>query len=292
MTAVPQHERSTAWWLRTLERRAARMHDEYLDLSRPITWSSEAERNAAIRFFNAAFRAEESGLRQAHELADEVQSFDPELAEVLRLYGNEEGWHRELLTEFLEFIGGSVEPMGRVTRTLYRLYGRARRMETIVLTNLMFETIGSTTYRMALANVKHDAARRMLTILTRDEAFHVPLNVHFLRRVLERTPALARLRLHVIHRLLFVSLVLLPLASRPKAMAFDKIPRLELMRGYARTLGGLFRSDPELGLRAPSWVLLALGLRPEELGGDELISTSVEAAERAAERERVTVTTL
>ena len=39
------------------------------------------------------------------------------------------------------------------------------------------------------------AARRMLTILTRDEAFHVPLNVHFLRRVLARDPsALPRLR--------------------------------------------------------------------------------------------------
>ena len=79
--------------------------------------------------------------------------------------------------------------MGKVTRTLYRLYGRAERMETIVLANLMFELIGSTTYRLALRNVHHPAARQMLTILTRDESFHVPLNVHFLRHVLSRADA-------------------------------------------------------------------------------------------------------
>jgi hypothetical protein len=171
------------------------MQDEVLDLSTKINWSSDDEQKAAIKFFNAAFRAEESGLRQAHELATEVAAWDATLADVLRLYGNEEGWHRQLLTEFLPYLGGDVEPMGRVTRTLHALYGRARRMETIVLTNLMFETIGSTTYRMALANVTHPAARQMLTILTRDEAFHVPLNVHFMVRVLEGKSAWARLRL-------------------------------------------------------------------------------------------------
>ena len=47
------------------------MYDEKLELKSPIEFSSDAERHAAIKFFNAAFRAEESGLRQAHELSDE-----------------------------------------------------------------------------------------------------------------------------------------------------------------------------------------------------------------------------
>ncbi|HSC85709.1 MAG TPA: ferritin-like domain-containing protein, partial [Polyangiaceae bacterium] len=184
--------RPTSWWLGVLERRAAKMHDEYVDLSQPIEFESTEERRAAVKFFNAAFRAEESGIRQAHELAGEVRAWDPDLARVLELYGDEEGWHRELLTGFLEHLGGKVEPMGRITRTLYRLYARAKRMETIVLTNLMFETIGATTYRMALRNVRQPAAQHMLTILTRDESFHVPLNVHFLRQVLERNPKAKR----------------------------------------------------------------------------------------------------
>ncbi len=267
------------------------MESEYLELSRPVEWASPEEQRAAIKFFNAAFRAEESGLRQAHELADEVAQWDAELADVLRLYGNEEGWHRQLLTEFLPFIGGSVEPMGRVTRTLYGLYARARRMETIVLTNLMFETIGSTTYRMALANVQAPATRRMLTILTRDEAFHVPLNVHFLRRVLERKSRWEKLRLSAIYQLLFLSLIALPLASRPKAFAFDRIPTLALMRGYASKLSGLFVNQPELGLQPPRVLLALLGIA-ESAAEDDLLATDAEAAERAADREAVQVTAL
>src|SRR5690606_5722104 len=215
---------STAWWLSTLRRRRERQDDEQLDLSRPIEWTSERERMAAIAFFNAAFRAEESGLRQAHELAAWVEAWDPDLAEVLRLYGDEEGWHRELLTEFLAHIGGTIRPMGRVTRTFYRLYGRAKRMETIVLVNLMFETIGSTTYRMALRRVKHPGVRQMLTILTRDESFHVPLNVHFLRSALaDKSPA-DRRRLQLWYRLTFAALVASAYASRRRALAFDHIP--------------------------------------------------------------------
>src|SRR6185503_4672642 len=61
--------RPIRWWLDTLRRRAARMYEEKLGLSQPIAWRSSAEQLAAIKFFNAAFRAEESGLRQAHELA-------------------------------------------------------------------------------------------------------------------------------------------------------------------------------------------------------------------------------
>jgi hypothetical protein len=251
--------RPTRFWLEMLERRALRGDDP--DLVEPIAWSSDAEHRAAVKFFNAALRAEESGLRQAHELADEVNGWDPELGEVLRLYGDEEGWHRRLLEEFLANIGGTVQPMGPVTRLFYSAYARAKRMETIVLTNLMFETIGATTYRMALRNVRHAAARRMLTVLARDESFHVPLNVHFLREVLKRQPG-AKRRLRVVHTLLFWSLLLLPFASRPKARAFDGLDRLELVRAYAQALGGLFVNDPELGLSMPRWATLLFGRAP------------------------------
>ncbi|MFZ5889709.1 MAG: ferritin-like domain-containing protein [Myxococcota bacterium] len=285
-------ERPTSWWLAALQRRRERMQDEYLDLSQAVPWSSAEEQAAAVKFFNAAFRAEESGLRQAHELCDEVRSFDPALAEVLRLYGDEEGWHRQLLSEFMPYIGGSIQPMGRVTSLFYRLYARAKRMETIVLTNLMFETIGSTTYRMALANVEHQALRQMLTILTRDEAFHVPLNVHFLKCVLARKSRLERLRLRAIHKLLFVSLLLLPLASRPKAQAFDRIPTLELVRGYARMLDAVFAQTPELGLHPPRLLLWALGVRGSDLQSRDVLAASVEAAEAAADRGAVEVSAL
>jgi hypothetical protein len=276
--------RDTAWWLTVLRRRALKMGPEGEQLAPPDFGSAE-ERRAAIKFFNAAFRAEESGLRQAHELASEVGAWDPALGEVLRLYGNEEGWHRELLEAFLARLGGSVEPMGRVTGLLYRAYGRAKRMETIVLTNLMFETIGSTTYRMALRNVKEPAARRMLTVLTRDESFHVPLNVHFQKAVLARNPsALGRARR--IYRLTFFGLVLLPLASRPKAQAFDRIGTLALARAYARELAALFDDDPELGFEPPLFLLALLGVK-REYRPDR--PTSAAAAERAANREDVLV---
>jgi hypothetical protein len=268
------------------------MHDEHLDLSTPLEFSSHEERRAAHKFFNAAFRAEESGLRQAHELADEVRSWDPDLSEVLKLYGSEEGWHRELVTQLLEYLGGEVQPMGRVTRTLYSLYARARRMETIVLVNLMFETIGATTYRMALSEVTYPAARQMLTILTRDESFHVPLNVHFLRLILERYPERKR-RLRPIFYLLFFSLVALPLASRPKAEAFDKITVKKLSRGYASQLGALFLNEPSLGLTPPSFLLRLLGLDPNELVKAEAPGlASIAAAEQAADRTNVTVAAL
>jgi len=267
------------------------MH-EYTPPGDRVEFKSEAERRAALKFFNAAFRAEESGIRQAHELADEVADWDLELSEVLRLYGNEEGWHRELLTEFLGKLGGRVEPMGRVTRTFYAVYARAKRMDTIVLTNLMFETIGSTTYRMALRNVSDPAVRSMLTILTRDEAFHVPLNVHFLRRILSRTVD-GRRRLRRLHTLLFISLVLLPLASRPKARAFDGIRTRELMRAYALELGRLFSREHDLQLTPPVWVLRLLGISDAELLRAAATSpTSVESAEAAIDRENVVVSAL
>jgi hypothetical protein len=278
--------RDTTWWLGILRRRALKMVEEQAAAVPAPSFASEAERRAATHFFNAAFRAEESGLRQAHELAHEVASWDPELAEVLRLYGNEEGWHRQLLEEFLGHVGGGVRPMGRVTRLLYGAYARAERMETIVLTNLMFETIGATTYRMALRNVREPAIRRMLTILARDESFHVPLNVHFLKAVLARRPeVLPRTRL--LYRLVFAGLVLLPLASRPKARTFDGIGTLALARAYARELAKLFDDHPELGFAPPASLLFLLGVKRERNDGHG--ATSVVAAERAAERETVVV---
>jgi len=287
--ALAKTTRHTEWWLKTLKRRRERMQGEYLDTSTPVAWHSPSEQRAAVNFFNAAFRAEESGLRQAHELADEVRAWDGDLAEVLKLYGDEEGWHRELLVEFLDSIGGSVRPMGRVTRTFYAIYARAKRMETIVLTNLMFETIGATTYRLALGRVEHGAVRQMLTILTRDESFHVPLNVHFLRKILERRSTADAKRLRRIYYLLFVSLLALPLASRPKAREFDHISTRELMRAYAEQLARLFAHEPDLGLTPPKLLLRMLGISEAALEEPAIASASVEAAERAAEREAVEV---
>jgi Rubrerythrin len=276
-----------------LRRRAERMYAEELDFSEPVAWSSEEERLAAVAFFNAAFRAEESGINQAHALADEVRAWDPDLAECLRLYGDEEGWHRQLLTKFLGHIGGEIRPMGRVTGTFYKLYGKAKRVETIVLTNLMFETIGSTTYRLALRRATQPAVRQMLTILTRDESFHVPLNVHFLRQALRRSPSSMRLRLRVIHDTLFAALLGSAAASRRRAEKFDRIPFKELATAYAEHLGRLFLHEPDLRFEPP-WVLLKIcGLDARELAASENLSAvSVLAAEAAAEREQVRVTAL
>jgi hypothetical protein len=286
-------DRPTAYWLATLKRRAATRSDDYLDLQSKVTFESDGERRAAMKFFNAAFRAEESGLSQAHALAEIFSDVDPEFSETLRLYGDEEGWHRALLTEFLEHLGGSVQPMGPTTRLLYRVYGRAKRMDSILLTNLMFETIGSTTYRITLGRVTEPAIRRMLTILTRDEAFHVPLNVHFLKRALRGASRADVLRLRILFEVLFVVLVALPLASRPKSGAFDRIGTLELMRAYARELARVFAREPGLPL-SPPWLLLRLlgiDIRSLRTSGDPAM-TSVEAAERAARREDVHVTAL
>ena len=275
-----------------LRRRAERMHDERLDLSRPIVWDCEEERLAAIKFFNAAYRAEESGLKQAHALAEELRATDPELADCLVLYGNEEGWHRELLVEFLAYLGGEIRPMGRVTGTFYRLYGRAERMDSIVLSNLMFETIGSTTYRLALRRARHPAVKQMLTILTRDESFHVPLNVHFLRRVLARTPD-GRARLRRLYHLLYVALLASAAASRRRAQRFDLIPFPVLARAYGEQLGRLFVQEPDLGLAPSRIVLRALGLRRADLAhGDGPSIVSPEAAEAAANRAHVVVSAL
>jgi hypothetical protein len=282
--------RPTAWWLEQLRKRRERMLEEKLHLPEPMAFASEEDRSAAIAFFNAAFRAEESGLRQAHELADVVATSDPELSECLKLYGDEEGWHRQLLTEFLGWLGGSVKPMGPTTRTFYSLYARARRMESIVLVNLMFETIGSTTYRLALRRATHPAVRQMLAILTRDESFHVPLNVHFLRAALARTSptASSRWRLRALYHSTLAALLASTVPSRRRAERFDRIPRPVLARAYATELSRLFLNEDDLGLAPSALQLRVLGLdRAELMRGPSTIS--VEAAEQAADREQVSV---
>jgi len=284
-------DRPTSFWLAALKKRRRRMEHETLD-DTPVVWESEEEQRAAIAFFNAAFRAEESGLRQAHELAGEVGRWDPELGEALALYGDEEGWHRELLSTFLERIGGTVRPMGPTTRTFYKLYARAERMETIVLTNLMFETIGATTYRIALRTARpQPAVTRMLTILTRDESFHVPLNAHFLRRILAREPASARLRAQALYHVLTLALVASAAASRRRALAFDHISFPELASAYAGSLTRLFARTTDLGLR-PLPGLAALLRRLGALRDDEPDPLGLAAAEAAIERDAVVVTAL
>jgi hypothetical protein len=286
-------QRSTAWWLSALRKRRERMYEEKLDLATPITWASEEERSAAVAFFNAAFRAEESGLRQAHEIAAELEAKDPELAETLRLYGDEEGWHRELLTEFLAYIGGEIRPMGRVTRTFYKLYGRAKKMESIVLVNLMFETIGSTTYRMALSRVKHPTVRPMLTILTRDESFHVPLNVHFLKHAMEGRTTIERAKLRALYKIVFVALVASAYASRRRAKAFDRIEFKDLARAYAEHLAALFAREPDLGFTPPPFLLSLLGIDEAELATSEAARvTSIEEAARAVDRASTVVSAI
>jgi hypothetical protein len=181
--------------------------------------------------------------------------------------------------------------MGRTTRTFYALSSHATRMESIVLVNLMFETIGSTTYRIALRRVTHPTVRQMLAILTRDEAFHVPLNVHFLREALARAPGTAtRLRLRALYHAVFLGLVASTAPSRRRAERFDRIARPVLARAYAESLARLFLEESDLRL-APSKLLL----RAFRLDEGELLrgpsTVSVEAAEQAIDRENVAVDT-
>jgi hypothetical protein len=286
-------QRPTSWWLDILKRRAARMYEEKLDLSKPVEFSSDAERRACIAFFNGAYRAEESGLAGAHKLAEEVREGDPELAECLVLYGNEEGWHRELLEEFLHHIGGGVNPMGWMVSSFYRTYGKAERMESIMLTNLMFETIGATTYRLSLRGVTQPLARQVLKILTRDESFHIPLNVHFIREILAQHPERSRLRLKLIYQVVFHSLVLMSYGSRKVAQDFDHVTSKELTTAYVENLGRLFAHEADLDFRPPKLLLRAYGIDDAQLSASDGPSAiSVEAAEKAARREDVEVTSL
>jgi hypothetical protein len=139
----------------------------------------------------------------------------------------------------------------------------------------------------------------MLTILTRDEAFHVPLNVHFLRETLKHTRARdagnaeSRRRMKIIYNVLFAALLGSSAASRRRAQKFDKIPFKELSTAYAEQLGRLFLHESDLDLTPPSVLLRLCGLDREELvrSGDPSV-VSVEAAEAAVERDQVNVTAL
>jgi hypothetical protein len=285
--------RPTSWWLETLRKRRKSMYDHDGELEAPIEFASDEERRACIAFFNAALRAEESGSSQAERLAAEVRSWDPELAECLILYGAEEGWHRELLQKFLANIGGEIRPLRGLTALFYNRYARAQDLETIMLTNVMFEVIGSTTYRIALGRVKQPGVRRMLTILARDESFHVPLNVHFIREMLShRTRGrLQKLKLQAVYHLMYWLLLTSSAASRRVAQSFDHISFVELSRAYAENLGRLFLHESDLSF-SPPWLALRLfGLdRHSLLEGEDLLSAS--AAEAAANRADVKVTAL
>jgi hypothetical protein len=96
----------------------------------------------------------------------------------------------------------------------------------------------------------------------------------------------------VVYYLLFLSLLALPLASRPKAQAFDRIATAELARAYAEQLARLFAHEPDLGLTPPRLLLKLLGISESQLAEPAAASASIEAAERAAERENVEVRAL
>ena len=182
--------------------------------------------------------------------------------------------------------------MGPTTSTFYKLYARAERHETIVLTNLMFETIGSTTYRLALRTAKpRPAVRQMLTILTRDESFHVPLNVHFLRRILEHEGPDALKRLRPLYHVLTAALMASAAASRRRAKPFDHIPFKTLARAYAEQLGRLFVHADDFGLKPSRPLLATVGLRRSDLLGEDDV-LSAQAAERNADRSQVVVSAL
>jgi hypothetical protein len=285
--------RPTRWWLETLRKRRDTMYDDEPDLSGPVEFASDEERRACIAFFNAALRAEESGSSQAERLADEVRGWDPELAECLSLYGAEEAWHRSLLEKFLANIGGAIRPLRGMTGFFYKSYARARDLETIMLTNVMFEVIGSTTYRIALGRVQHPTVRRMLTILARDESFHVPLNVHFIREMLRHRErgVLQRLKLRAVHQAVFWLLIASSAASRRVAKPFDHISFTTLSRAYAENLGRLFLHEADLRFTPPPLALRLFGLEPDALlAGENILSAS--AAEASARRGDVEVTAL
>jgi hypothetical protein len=286
--------RPTEWWLDALRRRQQTMYDHEEELFVPIKFASDAERHACGGFFNAALRAEESGAGQAERLAAEVRGWHPKLAECLTLYGAEEAWHRDLVERFLKHIGCEVRPIGGVTKLFFDTYARARDLETIMLTNLMFEVIGSTTYRIALGRAAHETGvRRMLTILARDESFHVPLNVHFIRAMLQHL-GLSRWRmakLHAVYHTVFWLLIASSAASRPVAQPFDHITFAELSRAYAENLGRLFMREADLRFAPPALALRLFGLnRDALLDGEDVLSAA--AAERSADRENVVVTSL
>ena len=132
----------------------------------------------------------------------------------------------------------------------------------------------------------------MLAILTRDEAFHVPLNVHFIREVMQKRKV-SKLRMKAVYHLLFVALVASTVASRRRAKAFDRLSVRTLARAYAEQLAGLFMNEEELDLAPPRWLLLALGIRERDMQGiKSRVAIDVAAAEASADRHLVEVAAL
>jgi hypothetical protein len=285
--------RPTSWWLRTLQQRRESMYDDGHEPIAPVEFADDAERLACVSFFTAALRAEESGSSQAERLSDEVRKWDPELAECLQLYGAEEQWHRGLIEDFLKSIGSEVQPLGGLTGFFYKSYAKARDLPTIMLTNLMFEVIGSTTYRIALGRVKHPAVRKLLVILARDESFHVPLNVHFIREMRRhrRSGWIETAKLRAIYHVVFWMLLASAKASRRVAQRFDGITFAELSRAYAENLARLFVHEADLRFDPPRLALKLFALdRGELLQGENVLSAA--AAEAAARRSDVNVPAL
>ncbi len=183
--------------------------------------------------------------------------------------------------------------MGRVTGTFYRLYGRAKRVETIVLTNLMFETIGSTTYRLALREVGTRRCARCATILTRDESFHVPLNVSLPARGPEAQPG-PRCGSGTRH-LRYDACRGAAQGGAPscrRALAFDLDPSPEVLASaYAEHLGRLFVQS-DLDFYPPELLLRLFGHSRRALASSEdpsAVSVPVSAEAVRVDRERVVV---
>ncbi len=174
--------------------------------------------------------------------------------------GSEEGWHKELIVEYPSVPGRCAAPMGRTTRPLHSLYAQARRMRNHRSRNLMLETIGATTYRLALRHAEYPSARHMLTILT-------PVTNRFTSRsTLAHSSASVRARslrafrrLRPIFHLTSSRSCSLPFASRPKAKAFDRIERAELSRAYAEQLGRVLPVS-WAGLMPARWLLRWFGV--------------------------------
>jgi hypothetical protein len=53
--------RPGSWWLGTLQKRARNAHSDGLDLSGPAPFTEPLQKQAAIKFFNAAYLDEQSG---------------------------------------------------------------------------------------------------------------------------------------------------------------------------------------------------------------------------------------
>ena len=95
---------------------------------------------------------------------------------------------------------------------------------------------------------------------------------------------------------MFGALILSSWASRRVAAAFDHISFRELSTAYVENLSRIFAQSPDLSLRPPKPLLrlfsIDAGSLCESRPGSDLLSTSADAAEAAANRASVQVTSL